>query len=277
MNICKLIASFILVSCFSSFSQEQSHYKAFYLLDILRDTNTLEYFRQEIYILQIGENVTKGFTYQKFYNDSLQAANPALWRKLFNASVQESMEAMRRTGDLTSVQNNEFTVGAFASDLYKDYRNNEIRVRDNISIHSFMYTDELKPQEWTILSDTMTILGYPSQKALCHFRGRDWEAWFTPEIPISEGPWKFYGLPGLVTKLHDIQNHYSFELTGFQRINESIDTKIPTATQKIERKEFLRTKYGEKGTRISQADMDRVGIVNNAPVTRHYDPIERDY
>jgi len=277
MNICKLIASFILISCFSSISQEQSRYKAFYQLDILRDTNTLEYFRQEIYILQIGENVTKGFTYQKFYNDSLQAANPALWRKLFNASVQESMEAMRRTGDLTSVQNNEFTVGAFASDLYKDYRNNEIRVRDNISIHSFMYTDELKPQEWTILSDTMTILGYPSQKAICHFRGRDWEAWFTPEIPISEGPWNFYGLPGLVTKLHDIQNHYSFELTGFQVINESIDIKIPTATQKIERKEFLRTKYGEKGIRISQADMDRVGIVNNAPVTRHYDPIERDY
>ena len=257
--------------------QEKSRFKASYHLDFLFDTLTMEYFRQEIYILQIGEKMTKGFTYHKFYLDSLNKASPDLYRKLFSASVQESIEAMRRTGDLSYVRNNSFTFGGFPSELYKDYRKKEISVKDIISIHWFVYRDEMKPQEWVLLSDTATIMGYLSQKAICRWRGRDWEAWFTSEVPISEGPWKFYGLPGLITKLHDTQKHYSFELIGFRETVEPIDTKIPSNVQKIERKEFLRTKFGEKGQLINNADMASVGLHNEEPKTRQYDYIERDY
>ena len=280
MKILKLAVCFIfaiVLSGYSCYSQEKSRYKCAYQFDILSDTLSGEYFRQEIYIVQIGDRLTKGFTYQRFYLDSLQKASPELYRALFNASVKESIEAMRRTGDISHVRNNSFTFGAFPSDLYKDYKKNEIRVRDNISTHYFIYTDELKPQEWEILSDTATILGYHCQKAQCHYRGRDYEAWFTPEIPISEGPWKFYGLPGLITKLHDIHKHYSFELIGFQEINEPIDTKVSRDTKKIERKEFIRTKFGDKGRIISNADMAKVGLQNDQPVIYHYDFIERDY
>ena len=35
-----------------------------------------------------------------------------------------------------------------------------------------------------------TVASFDCQKAECDFRGRRWEAWFTPEIPVSEGPWK---------------------------------------------------------------------------------------
>ena len=288
MNTFKPILYFVLVCFFFGYSchsgkkatsgLEMSHYKASYQFDFLFDTLTMEYFRPEIYIVQIGEKVTKGFTYHKFHLDSLLKASPDLYHKLFSASVQESIEAMRRTGDLSHARNNSFTIGGFPSDLYKDYKEKEIRVKDIISIHWFVYYDEFKPQDWIILSDTATILGYPSQKAICRWRGRDWEAWFTSEIPISEGPWKFYGLPGFITKLHDTQKHYSFELVGFQEVREPIDTKIPKSVQKIERKEFLRTKFGEKGQQIANADMARVGLQNDEPMnTRQYDYIERDY
>jgi GLPGLI family protein len=182
--------------------QEKSRHKCAYQLDILKDTLKKAYWRQEIYIVQIGDKLTKGFTYQKFYNDSLNRKSPELYRKLFNASVKESIEAMRKTGDVSYIHNNNFHRGIFPADLYRDYKKKEIRVVDNIFIHSIIYKDELKPQDWEILSDTVTILGYLSQKAICRYRGRDWEAWFTSEIPISEGPWKFYGLPGL-TQLAD--------------------------------------------------------------------------
>jgi GLPGLI family protein len=237
----------------------------------------MEYFRQEIYIVQIGDKLTKGFTYQKFYLDSLQKSSPELYRQRFSASVKESIEAMRRTGDLSYVRNNFFTVGGFPSDLYKDYRKKEIRVRDNINIYNFVYKDELKPQDWEILSDTTTILGYHCQKAQCSWRGRDWTAWFTTEIPVSEGPWKFYGLPGLITKLHDTQNHYSFVLISFQETEEPIDIKLPKGTQKIERKEFIRASFGEKGEMINKAEMAKVGLSNDRPVKSNYDYIERDY
>ena len=266
-----------LLSNFSCYCQEQSRYKATYQFDFLRDTLVMEYFRREVYVLQIGDKITKGFTTQSYYVDSLgKLASNLPSRQLFTASVQESIEAMRRTGDVSHIRNNPFNVGGFSANIYKDYKKKEIRVKDNISIHNFIYTDELKPQDWDMLSETATILGYHCQKAQCHYRGRDWEAWFTTEIPISEGPWKFYGLPGLVTKLYDSKNHYSFELIGFQGIKESIDTKIPKGAQKIERKEFLRTMFGEKGDMIINADMSKIGI-QSEPTKRNYDYIERDY
>jgi GLPGLI family protein len=279
-NISKFVLCFILVGFFSGYScysQEKARYKCAYQFDFLSDTLTMKYFRQEIYIVQIGDNLTKGFTYQKFYLDSLEKQSPDLFREFFKTSVKNSFESWKRTGDISYVHNINVSYGAFPSDLYKDYRKREIRVRDNINIHSFVYKDELKPQDWEILNDTTTILGYHCQKAQCSWRGRDWTAWFTTEIPVSEGPWKFYGLPGLITKLHDTQNHYSFVLISFQETEEPIDTKLPKGTQKIERKEFIRASFGEKGEMISKAEMAKVGLSNDRPIKSNYDYIERDY
>ena len=54
------------------------------------------------------------------------------------------------------------------------------------------------------------------QKASCDFGGRRWEAWFTPEIPYSEGPYKFCGLPGLILNIADTDGHYVFELLSIE-------------------------------------------------------------
>ena len=38
--------------------------------------------------------------------------------------------------------------------------------------------------------------------ATTHFRGREWKVWFSEEIPLSLGPWKLGGLPGLILAVH---------------------------------------------------------------------------
>lgn len=271
---CLIIA--ILFSGYSCYSQEKSHHKCAYQFDILRDTLTKERFRQEIYIVQIGDHVTKGFTYQKFYIDSLRTHNPELEKKLFNISLAKSFEAFHRTGDVSYVRNNSFSYGAFTSDLYKDYGKNEIRVKDNIQRQNFIYKESLLPQDWDILSDTATIAGYHCQKAQCHYRGRDYEAWFTPDIPINEGPWKFYGLPGLIIKLHDTQGHYNFTLIGFQKAEEPISTKISNDTQSISRKEFLQMKFGKIGETMLNMEMAKINLPPEKSENK-YDDIERDY
>ncbi|MBR1800097.1 MAG: GLPGLI family protein [Bacteroidaceae bacterium] len=60
------------------------------------------------------------------------------------------------------------------------------------------------------------VLGYRSQRATCHFRGRDFEAWFAPSIPGKRGPWKFQGLPGLILKVYDKERLYTFEAIGLE-------------------------------------------------------------
>ncbi len=52
--------------------------------------------------------------------------------------------------------------------------------------------------KWQICPETKKIQNYTCQKAITTFRGRTWQAWFTPQIPIKFGPWKLHGLPGLI-------------------------------------------------------------------------------
>ncbi|MFW6222143.1 MAG: GLPGLI family protein, partial [Bacteroidota bacterium] len=47
---------------------------------------------------------------------------------------------------------------------------------------------------WEFLSERKQVVGYDCQKATAFFRGRTWYAWFTNQIPVADGPWKFHGL-----------------------------------------------------------------------------------
>ncbi|MBQ8737227.1 MAG: GLPGLI family protein [Bacteroidaceae bacterium] len=78
------------------------------------------------------------------------------------------------------------------------------------------YTEPIPKQKWTLTNETQTIIGYECQKATCRFRGRDFEAWFTTDIPVECGPWKFGGLPGLILKVYDKGRLYTFEAIGIE-------------------------------------------------------------
>jgi GLPGLI family protein len=75
----------------------------------------------------------------------------------------------------------------------------------------YLIKEKLPSFEWVILNDTLTILNQKTQKAKVKFRGREYYAWFTTKIKISDGPYKFYGLPGLILKIESIDEKYKFE------------------------------------------------------------------
>lgn len=56
---------------------------------------------------------------------------------------------------------------------------------------------------WSLKNNFKTILGYKCQQAQTEFRGRIWTVWFTDKVPTQFGPWKFYGLPGLILEARD--------------------------------------------------------------------------
>ena len=79
------------------------------------------------------------------------------------------------------------------------------------AIPDYQYTEALPIQKWELHDDKITIMGHLCQKATCRFRGRNFVAWFAPDIPIPNGPWKFGGLPGLILKVYDNDMYYVFE------------------------------------------------------------------
>lgn len=89
----------------------------------------------------------------------------------------------------------------------------------NGSSDSHFYTEPLGEMQWLIGDSTKTILGYECIAAETDFHGRYWKVWFTPEIPIQDGPWKFCGLPGLILEAADSTGQHSFSADGIEESN----------------------------------------------------------
>lgn len=84
-------------------------------------------------------------------------------------------------------------------------------------ITHYRYSEPWPSMKWQLEDERQTICGYQCQKATCHWRGRDFAAWFTPKIPIKSGPWKFGGLPGLIMKVYDSRRLYLWEAVAVEK------------------------------------------------------------
>jgi len=105
------------------------------------------------------------------------------------------------------------------------------------------YEETTPVQAWIIESDTLTIAGYLCQKANCTFRGRSYTAWFTMDIPIPNGPWKFGGLPGLILKVYDKDKLYTFECVKIEHHKNRLPIMLHKECfeyQTIDRKRLLK-------------------------------------
>ena len=105
------------------------------------------------------------------------------------------------------------------SSLYKDRGNNKIIIIDDIKGVGPIRSKDLALQTWDITTDTTSIKGYLCNKATTSFRGREYTAWFTLDIPINDGPWKFHGLPGLILKVEDQEQIFQFNLVGLEKVD----------------------------------------------------------
>ena len=76
----------------------------------------------------------------------------------------------------------------------------------------YRYTESWPSIHWTLGAEKQTVCGYQCQRATCHWRGRDYVAWFTSAIPMKSGPWKFGGLPGLIMKIYDTKHLYTWDV-----------------------------------------------------------------
>lgn len=75
---------------------------------------------------------------------------------------------------------------------------------------------------WVVTGKKKIISGYETQLATCLFRGRSYEAWFAPSIPISAGPNLFGGLPGLILELRSVDGDHHFTLEALHKRNADI-------------------------------------------------------
>ncbi|WP_407483367.1 GLPGLI family protein [Elizabethkingia meningoseptica] len=104
--------------------------------------------------------------------------------------------------------------------LKKDITSNSITYYSNEFPRNMEYQEDVT-FKWNIKNEFIDIFGYRCQKATLSMYGRKWIAWFSPEIPINNGPYKFFGLPGLIMNISDEEKNHSFKIISFQ--NQSVD------------------------------------------------------
>lgn len=122
----------------------------------------------------------------------------------------------------TEILSNALAIGRtvkFKTIVLKNYPDvKKYTVQNSIGSSKYNYVDENIDINWTLDNEEKEIEGYKCQKAFCDFRGRNYIAWYAPAIPISEGPYVFSGLPGLIMELYDSKQHYHFRIAGFEQI-----------------------------------------------------------
>ncbi|MDR2293325.1 MAG: GLPGLI family protein [Prevotellaceae bacterium] len=168
--------------------------------------------------LEIGKNISKFYSYHNYMVDSIRSnSDPSIW--MFYKTTS-----------------NQYT-------LFLNYPKNKTTVYDNAmgTVTYFEYTEAFEIPKWTVHNETQTVLSHPCRKATCRFRGRDYEAWYAIDIPISRGPYKFSGLPGLILKIADTENLYSFECTGIEKVNAPMYKRYSkdVKTVRTTREEFI--------------------------------------
>ncbi len=170
-------------------------------------------------ILEIGNQSSE---YYSLWNRGRQQIVDSLSAK--GASLEEIYTARERLDYPRSIQY--FTI-------YKNYPSKgELLYTDQLITDYYQYTEKMARPEWKIQIEKKEIAGYKCQKAEAIFLGRKWTAWFTMDIPVSDGPWKLWGLPGLILEANDSTNEYAFKCMEIKNIK--------TPTIRVPKKNYIK-------------------------------------
>jgi GLPGLI family protein len=197
----------------------------------------------DLFVLRCGKNVSQFYSYYNNRDDSLTANDPTgvlSMQKLKNSIEHPNDKAYKLK---SSIVDTEF--------LYYNWP-----IKGKLSMYaqvflSYYRVDEYIPNiQWKLINDSVKyILGYKCQLAKTTFRGRDWYAWYTLDIPVGLGPWKLSGLPGLILETSDDKNFISFTAVSLKQHGirpvmflNYLDNKF----EKITREKYLKAKGSVK-------------------------------
>ena len=226
-----LLIVFILVfSCAFAQNKEiedQFKYKATYGLTWQIDSTDAESIQNETMVLFIGDKISR------FSSEGQHIAD----------SIKEAYKDRERTQQSFNEMRSKMPMSALNFYIFKKQNSAEVSFTEKIVRDNYRYTQNIDDLNWEILPETKEVACFVAQKAKTNFSGRNYTAWFTTEIPISEGPYKFCGLPGLILEISDNKGYYTFKLTGFKELNDEISMEFdPENYLEVSREKFLEIK-----------------------------------
>ncbi|MCL1638337.1 GLPGLI family protein [Elizabethkingia sp. HX WHF] len=173
------------------------NYRVFYEYTFIRDSISKENKESEIMILDIYKNSSTYLSYKTYQRDSALAKMTTRPDPIFFIK------------NATKISDIVIKRGLNPQNVLTSVKGGEFNVTDNRKVN------------WTLLPDSEIFNNYNVKKARTSMYGRNWIAWYTTDIPIQDGPYKFNGLPGLILKINDETGSHSFQFIGIKKLNQS--------------------------------------------------------
>lgn len=169
-----------------------------YRYDYATDSLKPDSLQTELMILEVNEDGSEFFSKAQYESDSLQRIE---------------MQQKGPGAGLTVASSNYRGNIRYRVEKTADYKVYLITAMDR----TYKVYDD-RPMKWTIQPEHEQIGEWQTQAATLDFAGRRWTAWFTTDIPIPDGPYKFHGLPGLIVKINSEDGTQKFVLEGILKV-----------------------------------------------------------
>lgn len=202
-----------------------------YELKFMPDTLNRDQYKTQTMVLRMN---TKGISvyqeYGEFRSDSVSAARTRNG-KIKLSDTNEAIKYKTKARDYITIA--------------KSWpEKNKILVREMIGLDgTFYYTEDKADFGWEVdFTQTKEVGGYTCHSAKGSYAGRDYQAWFTLDIPVSDGPWFFCGLPGLILEVSSLDEEFIYTCMSIQAGTGPISLRSLDAAFKTTREKFLKAK-----------------------------------
>lgn len=179
-----------------SYKQDTLRGEFIYRLKAKFDTRT-DHRHEEFFSLQIADNCAFFVSTISLKGDSVMANSGTTTHNpdgSITLGLKKGIAIPKTSFSFTIIQSNE-----------------NIQYFDSAGMSLLTYKEPVI-KNWKLADETKVINTIACKKAEVTFKGRNWIAWYSPEIPLPYGPMKFSGLPGLIIKITDDKGDYDFEL-----------------------------------------------------------------
>ena len=167
----------------------------------------------------------KGDTYELLIKNG-----ESLYKPLF---IKQGKDGTSVTSD---AKGNSSISHKYYESIYRDKKKRKMVSSIGSGGETFLIQENLEPIKWEIEEETKQIDSYVAKKAEAMVDGFHVVVWFTDEIPVSEGPSYYWGLPGLV-----LQAQFGKRLitaTKIEPLKKDLTLTPPTEGQKYTREEY---------------------------------------
>lgn len=218
----KTIITSILTLAITGFAFAQNSDKSLarvkYSFTHIQDTTQKDKPYTENMLLVIGKNAS---VYTSF-----DGINQAIEMK---KNLMEQMKNQSGSGNMNIKINKIGLKPTTALDYFYFAKENKFYTKERV-FNNYLVEETAQKINWKITKDTASFSGILCQKATAYFKGRNWIAWYAPELPFQSGPWKLNGLPGLIVDAHDEKKEVIFQFAGLENVSDQEEPTKNTAS-----------------------------------------------